>query len=218
MCGGTSVAARTMYPVWGLSPRVRGNLSSLVSAVSSLRSIPACAGEPPALTWSDGRGRVYPRVCGGTMYQPGSTSSTSGLSPRVRGNLGPAGCGIAGGGSIPACAGEPPRTLRMDSARSVYPRVCGGTHDHTADERGLGGLSPRVRGNLRTRRRSCLSYGSIPACAGEPLASSRASPTRAVYPRVCGGTGANPMPKMNAAGLSPRVRGNPRRAAPGPLR
>ena len=67
-------------------------------------SIPACAGEPPA-----------------------SDRTLSGLSPRVRGNLGGEHrhrLHIAG--SIPACAGEP------DDGHSaskcwVYPRVCGGT-------------------------------------------------------------------------------------------
>ena len=51
--------------------------------------------------------------------------------------------------------------------------------------------------------------GSIPACAGEPLLL-RSGPLRcAVYPRVCGGTHESTSHAGGAAGLSPRVRGNP---------
>ncbi len=51
---------------------------------------------------------------------------------------------------------------------------------------------------------------SIPACAGEPaVACSRAS-SRAVYPRVCGGTAVPLDLRIYRLGLSPRVRGNPR--------
>ena len=71
------------------------------------RSIPACAGEPltpltaPRITW------VYPRVCGGTDAVARFRRATQGLSPRVRGNPGAAIQVVDGGGSIPACAGEP---------------------------------------------------------------------------------------------------------------
>ena len=53
------------------------------------------------------RKRVYPRVCGGTFYQPVCVADAGGLSPRMRGNQYP----FANHGqcqwSIPAYAGEP---------------------------------------------------------------------------------------------------------------
>ena len=50
------------------------------------------------------------------------------------------------------------------------------------------GLSPRVRGNPDKPAAAAVKPGSIPACAGEPVAGVKTrSPTR-VYPRVCGGT------------------------------
>ena len=51
--------------------------------------------------------------------------------------------------------------------------------------------------------------GSIPACAGEPLAGDTGGLLIRVYPRVCGGTwgGGGRLPLR--LGLSPRVRGNP---------
>ena len=51
-------------------------------------------------------------------------------------------------GSIPACAGEPVQPAMLSIQGQVYPRVCGGTELNVNDGARLGGLSPRVRGNL----------------------------------------------------------------------
>ena len=45
-CGGTKMKAAVLYPVKGLSPRVRGNLRKEVALGVHLGSIPARAGEP----------------------------------------------------------------------------------------------------------------------------------------------------------------------------
>ena len=69
----------------GLSPRVRGNRSTMMPSMGIRGSIPACAGEPsggkPAAIFV----AVYPRVCGGTSTVNRSKLSVGGLSPRVRG-------------------------------------------------------------------------------------------------------------------------------------
>ena len=46
VCGGTLVRYLTTYEATGLSPRVRGNLLFHLASTRSMRSIPACAGEP----------------------------------------------------------------------------------------------------------------------------------------------------------------------------
>ena len=70
----------------GLSPRGRGNLCGqwLPSLVHG--SIPAWAGEPLAWLEDYAKGKVYPRVGGGTAIPPISGCSPTGLSPRGRGN------------------------------------------------------------------------------------------------------------------------------------
>ena len=89
--------------------------------------------------------------------------------------------------------------------------MCGGTFCGYGFLRSCRGLSPRVRGNpLRGRRRNSRRR-SIPACAGEPWSRSAASSLHKVYPRVCGGTGRWYAEGRRGRGLSPRVRGNPRR-------
>ena len=107
VCGGTSRLYRLGRAVSGLSPRVRGNRTAKAPTFGRLGSIPACAGEPCLQCVTGSPGKVYPRVCGGTLTCPSSGMTTSGLSPRVRGNRSrPAGC-VERFRSIPACAGEP---------------------------------------------------------------------------------------------------------------
>ena len=97
-----------MYRVqWGLSPRMRGNHDGDGFADKVFRSIPAYAGEPGHIRRQDSLLAVYPRVCGGTTLGRTRPRRSSGLSPRMRGNLyvvGPDGKHIR---SIPAYAGEP---------------------------------------------------------------------------------------------------------------
>ena len=107
VCGGTYDAAVGEGEVQGLSPRVRGNQGAAAPAMPAVRSIPACAGEPREKERGPEREGVYPRVCGGTSRGRQAFSISSGLSPRVRGNLGQPGGDAVPEGSIPACAGEP---------------------------------------------------------------------------------------------------------------
>ena len=180
-----------------------------VGLVTTIGSIPACAGEPlygPApesLTW------VYPRVCGGTVLISDIYAVARGLSPRVRGNLFTPLRGFVLRRSIPACAGEPFISVRSASSYWVYPRVCGGTGTHSRMAGFCAGLSPRVRGNPLGPPPHRGRPGSIPACAGEPLCCLLSITSARVYPRVCGGTDQCRVVRHRADGLSPRVRGNP---------
>ncbi len=208
VCGGTRRRRKELEPWIGLSPRVRGNQDAARKRGKRWGSIPACAGEPQAAADIDRAERVYPRVCGGTNDYRRSHERLKGLSPRVRGNPGPAGPGGPTARSIPACAGEPAARSRRRSAAQVYPRVCGGTARRTARRRTKGGLSPRVRGNRTRGSPHARMRRSIPACAGEPWISHPRGCARGVYPRVCGGTGLPEHGGYPSSGLSPRVRGN----------
>ena len=188
---------------------MRGNRPPPNPAEHNRRSIPACAGEPAPPVASLYRGRVYPRVCGGTAILGLVALGIKGLSPRVRGNRIVVGQGIPVRRSIPACAGEPYMPPRAPYAASVYPRVCGGTDYAAYAAAYVEGLSPRVRGNRARRQWSSGCSRSIPACAGEPTSFSGMPSRRRVYPRVCGGTLQNGRHPSMHQGLSPRVRGNP---------
>ena len=188
---------------------MRGNLRARRDALARRGSIPASAGEPAPLDVVEPLVGVYPRECGGTHRRNLQALLDTGLSPRVRGNPLPVGHRGSGGGSIPASAGEPPRSDRGCAARWVYPRECGGTVYALTQMHGTTGLSPRVRGNHTRNNKTGGRVRSIPASAGEPPAASSAPPGCRVYPRECGGTSKYAPRSRDCAGLSPRVRGNP---------
>ena len=173
VCGGTVPGSTVDDAFAGLSPRVRGNRVGAEKERVLVRSIPACAGEPPGSTGPGSTGAVYPRVCGGTWIRANDPLLVEGLSPRVRGNLiGPA-VGQRAVGSIPACAGEPQWSILFGFSNEVYPRVCGGTQSVQSPHWSRQGLSPRVRGNRHAVLRGSARQRSIPACAGEPSSGPR---------------------------------------------
>ena len=192
---------------------MRGNPKHRYAGRKIRGSIPAHAGEPLAhelrkcLLW------VYPRACGGTPEPFHGDGDHEGLSPRMRGNL--ERCVVRPGliGSIPAHAGEPFAELLLLLRERVYPRACGGTLDAPAAKDPEPGLSPRMRGNPRRARRRGRYRGSIPAHAGEPFRTGGTLEGIRVYPRACGGTRSLCARKLAEKGLSPRMRGNHRRAA-----
>ena len=208
VCGGTLMCTLSLYTSGGLSPRVRGNPIFAAATATYPGSIPACAGEPLRNCCPSLQKAVYPRVCGGTSCASCRQLYSVGLSPRVRGNRGPAFRQPEFPRSIPACAGEPVKSRISQSARGVYPRVCGGTRLPAPNARAGEGLSPRVRGNPPACGGRGAAARSIPACAGEPRRWRAYWIPGPVYPRVCGGTAAMQDASKKYQGLSPRVRGN----------
>ena len=132
-----------------------------------------------------------------------------GLSPPTRGNLHPVVRARAGGGSIPAHAGEPRAWKRESGKSSVYPRPRGGTVTVETPYQLIRGLSPPTRGNLYQQWSSAWLAGSIPAHAGEPRTPIPKWCKIWVYPRPRGGTESRRPPRPRAFGLSPPTRGNP---------
>ena len=155
----------------GLSPRVRGSPLQAHTGQVTMRSIPACAGEPQRDRKERAFEEVYPRVCGGAAVWMMGLLVHGGLSPRVRGS--PAGSWVdaAAVGSIPACAGEPITGSRSLGLDAVYPRVCGGASVSRGQRLRSSGLSPRVRGSRDRGHPTHRRQRSIPACAGEPRSS-----------------------------------------------
>ena len=104
--GGSSSVSPQGRPHPGLSPRARGKRIAAALPGQYVGSIPACAGEAPALCVLVRTEQVYPRVRGGSMILFCRYRYLTGLSPRARGKPG---IGIKTStrtGSIPACAGE----------------------------------------------------------------------------------------------------------------
>ena len=86
--------------------------------------------------------------------------------------------------------------------------MCGGALGKQWDGGDVAGLSPRVRGSRTCLGRRWRPSGIIPACAGEPSATSVCPAITWDYPRVCGGARHFARKNHLAEGLSPRVRGS----------
>ena len=186
---GETCAAQVRYAAGeGLSPRVRGNRWRGGLLCSAKRSIPACTGKPGTGGTVQIACEVYPRVYGETNDYLSTTLTTTGLSPRVRGNLLDSDSSRRNSGSIPACTGKPMSPRSFTSKMGVYPRVYGETHLMKGLTRFAAGLSPRVRGNQRGDLVDVVVFRSIPACTGKPNSTRLASGALTVYPRVYGET------------------------------
>ena len=116
------------------------------------------------------------------------TAPDRGLSPRGRGNPGPAQHHAAQDGSIPAWAGQPLLEPLNADPDWVYPRVGGATASMMWPVNQMRGLSPRGRGNRRGNARQAFQDGSIPAWAGQPFVEWLPFVYAMVYPRVGGAT------------------------------
>ena len=174
----------------------------IYETLSQQEGTPAHAAGGPFLCWH------HFRVCGGTIILPRRTTSSTGLSPRLRGHHAHDIILTYEIRSIPASAGAPDIGSTSSKTPEVYPRVCGGTQRLVRSGAGFRGLSPRLRGHRAARKIRSRFSGSIPASAGAPGIKVRGSSSAEVYPRVCGGTNFCILDVGLDVGLSPRLRGH----------
>ena len=186
--GATSANAQLAAGVKGLSPRGRGNHTTVNLNRHHWRSIPAWAGQPGSDRAFRPYKPVYPRVGGATHPDEFREQAEEGLSPRGRGNRSHKGSYIPPAGSIPAWAGQPLVSAWTATKPTVYPRVGGATCPSRNALSLCWGLSPRGRGNQEHGSRSHIPRGSIPAWAGQPLCLCLRRQWATVYPRVGGAT------------------------------
>ena len=109
--------------------------------------------------------------------------------------------------SIPAYAGDPATNAAAPRLSPVYPRLRGGSTPSSAQNAAGSGLSPPTRGILIYQLPRLLWQRSIPAYAGDPVMSARNAISRAVYPRLRGGSLSYRRPPSQRGGLSPPTRG-----------
>ena len=138
-----------------------------------------------------------------------ATVDRRGPSPRVRGSRSGTDPAISCIGSIPACAGKPVSGFSRSAKARVHPRVCGEALPRVGFQSVATGPSPRVRGSRVDLGDDLIRAGSIPACAGKPLAAACAARSGEVHPRVCGEAGTGFFLTPFSPGPSPRVRGSP---------
>ena len=209
MGGGNGRIGCDKESVRGLSPRGRGKPRQRRRRPEPQRSIPAWAGETLPAGSPAAPLRVYPRVGGGNLREPGYPGAHRGLSPRGRGKLYPLTESPPSRRSIPAWAGETDALELLHRFVQVYPRVGGGNMLQWVNLRDECGLSPRGRGKRLAGDDGLVQAGSIPAWAGETSMSLEDWIFAKVYPRVGGGNLGRVRAGNAYGGLSPRGRGKP---------
>ena len=170
MRGGTRIRPWLMPSAWGLSPHARGNREVIQQNPASSGTIPACAGEPRGLTLPLDEDGDYPRMRGGTEAKQNIERECKGLSPHAWPNRRHTERSVGRPGTIPACAGEPSTSSAGEARLRDYPRMRGGTCSSSAGRVRPTGLSPHARGNPSVSVLPPARPGTIPACAGEPIA------------------------------------------------
>ena len=207
--GGNGLANSTATVSSGLSPHGRGKLRVIRAVNAVIRSIPARAGETPSPRWKPSSGTVYPRTGGGNTGSSGNFGCSIGLSPHGRGKRLRCYCGGFGSRSIPARAGETRPRLFRGNHQQVYPRTGGGNVGRRWFRVAGIGLSPHGRGKHLLLAQQRISFGSIPARAGETLEQLQRKLQRKVYPRTGGGNCTASGKRTPSWGLSPHGRGKP---------
>ena len=193
----------------GPSPRVRGIRRSDARKPTLKGSIPAGAGNPCLIGPFNGAHRVHPRGCGESAVRQEEGPGGLGPSPRVRGILARRDRQPARAGSIPAGAGNPTRGQLRPSTLRVHPRGCGESSMSSPPLSAGRGPSPRVRGIPGRPTAGGPPRGSIPAGAGNPMATVSLRSVSWVHPRGCGESGGYSSSPCRRPGPSPRVRGIP---------
>ncbi len=188
MHGGTNWLVWPVNRQRGLSPHARGNLLRPDGRYDTSGPIPACTGEPDKQRCRQAAAGAYPRMHGGTGYVKVRVHAAEGLSPYARGNRRSFLHAHRVAGPIPACTGEPLTGESCLTTPRAYPRMHGGTRQHSQLWRLNWGLSPHARGNRGRCRDQSPPCGPIPACTGEPKPDCFIALLRRAYPRMHGGT------------------------------
>jgi len=125
---------------------VRGTGLQAMTAMPSLRFIPARAGNSAMAPIRSVRRSVHPRACGEQGVAPCWGFVTSGSSPRVRGTVSSSLRSMRSRRFIPARAGNRSSKSSGGVTMTVHPRACGEQRIAPSGNVRGNGSSPRVRG------------------------------------------------------------------------
>ena len=214
-CGEKSCAPRVSRTRPGSSPRVRGKVTSGITASFRLRIIPAGAGKRHFWRFWGKISEDHPRGCGEKTFPRIPPPDFSGSSPRVRGkgvtdSRCSAQCGI-----IPAGAGKRASGSSHLVAFWDHPRGCGEKRCKGPCKPAESGSSPRVRGKGGLEGEEEADAGIIPAGAGKSSSGRRRGGIASDHPRGCGEKMARSHSATRRSGSSPRVRGKAGEAGEG---
>ncbi len=172
-----------IFPRYGLSPLARGTLTTRLPVVSSMRFIPAGAGNTSGLSLRIMQSPVYPRWRGEHLARPRTNNTASGLSPLARGTRRQCQATRVAKRFIPAGAGNTSLAVVRAGWDAVYPRWRGEHVFWSIWPEPRFGLSPLARGTRNRTRKSLAGNRFIPAGAGNTSRDRFSVSLVTVYPR-----------------------------------
>ena len=201
----------------GSSPRGRGKHRPYWTPARRKGLIPARAGKTVIKNVCPGRAWAHPRAGGENAPAGATVTATYGSSPRGRGKRVPLARKANHLGLIPARAGKTATCLPAFPASTAHPRAGGENCYNTNGNRGVTGSSPRGRGKHHGGRPRAQGRRLIPARAGKTPGNLLRENTPKAHPRAGGENVMNCFRASLSAGSSPRGRGKPELAHPGPV-
>ena len=148
---------------------MRGILLFDILRSSTLRIIPACAGNTDTRKELDKLFKDHPRLCGEYAQVRSIDQSAQGSSPLVRGIRKVNRRFECIMRIIPACAGNTTNLASILQSHKDHPRLCGEYLSATQEVYAFQGSSPLVRGILVIPSQKQKLLRIIPACAGNTL-------------------------------------------------
>ena len=207
MGGENDLAAISIDPPFGSSPRGRGKRVLRGPRQWALRLIPAWAGKT-SFRWCRSLScPAHPRVGGENFTVAVASSFSPGSSPRGRGKLRGMVSLRSQWGLIPAWAGKTRRSRSSTRRSRAHPRVGGENPIHPTSGTSQPGSSPRGRGKRRRPHAHPERRRLIPAWAGKTPRALSTRHASAAHPRVGGENAAAIGPYSMTFGSSPRGRG-----------
>ena len=191
----------------GSSPRMRGKLNRAGETSTSLRIIPAHAGQTIWRPSSCVGVADHPRACGANLPVMVFVMRSPGSSPRMRGKLGGPPVDLLQLRIIPAHAGQTALGRIRCSFSTDHPRACGANDSWTRWQRSRTGSSPRMRGKPPPKRPHRHGMRIIPAHAGQTSTCPSKNAVPPDHPRACGANVLVLTAGKSRAGSSPRMRG-----------
>ena len=198
----------------GSSPPARGTRTAASRSLTTVRFIPACAGNTRSVHGLSRRTSVHPRLRGEHIVSWSVSPTRCGSSPPARGTRRSGHLPLTRPRFIPACAGNTSAPIVGLSYCSVHPRLRGEHQNTHATGHLCGGSSPPARGTPGPGNPDAARDRFIPACAGNTYCRSARERPAPVHPRL---RGEHPRPRTYpriGSGSSPPARGTRQSQAP----
>ena len=174
---------------------------------SSLRIIPAHAGQTRFCGLKTSVTTDHPRACGANAAYFCTVADASGSSPRMRGKHRPHAGHHEPFRIIPAHAGQTGNRSGVSGGATDHPRACGANGENPGDDVDYAGSSPRMRGKQWHRHTETAWLRIIPAHAGQTNARTSCRYCSTDHPRACGANNVLFIIFVGHGGSSPRMRG-----------